>query len=98
MTLELLTLACVMFLLNKRTPASDTRAFEPNYTRIRCPICQWQPRKSDRWFCDPGCLHQWNTFDTAGICPCCGKQWDSTACLNCAGWSPHPDWYESERA
>ena len=84
------------FLLNRRSPTADTRLFEPSHTRIRCPLCQWQPQKHDRWFCDPGCHHHWNTFDTAGICPGCAKTWDDTACLKCHGWSRHADWYESE--
>jgi len=35
--------------------------------RIRCPFCGWSPRKEDRWSCD--CGHEWNTFDTGGVCP-----------------------------
>lgn len=60
--------------------------------RIRCPRCGWQPRPKDRWSCM--CGHAWNTFDTAGICPACGEQWDHTQCLRCAAWSPHVSWYE----
>jgi hypothetical protein len=35
--------------------------------RIRCPLCGWSPRKEDKWFCT--CGHDWNTFDTGGVCP-----------------------------
>ena len=35
--------------------------------RIRCPLCAWSPGKEDRWFCI--CGHEWNTFDTGGVCP-----------------------------
>jgi len=93
---SLLPVFGLTFLLNRRSPTTDTRLFEPSYTRIRCPLCQWQPQKHDRWFCDPGCHHYWNTFETAGICPGCAKTWDQTACLKCHGWSRHADWYESE--
>ncbi len=93
---SLLPVFGLTFLLNRRSPTTDTRLFEPSNTRIRCPLCQWQPQKHDRWFCDPGCHHHWNTFDTAGICPGCAKTWDQTACLKCHGWSRHADWYESE--
>jgi hypothetical protein len=41
------------------------------------------------------CEHVWNTFDTAGCCPACGKRWRETQCLACAQWSPHPTWYGS---
>ena len=84
------------FLVNRRDPTTVTRIFDPGHTKIRCPLCHWQPRKEDRWFCEPGCYHHWNTFDTAGVCPRCAKQWDETACLRCRAWSRHADWYEPE--
>lgn len=62
--------------------------------RIRCPLCKYEPKKSDRWSCE--CLHSWNTFDTGGKCPSCGKQWLHTACLRCHQWSRHVDWYEKD--
>jgi hypothetical protein len=68
--------------------------FVPEFTRIRCPACGWQPGKSSTWCCMPGCGHVWNTFETRGVCPGCDKEWTSTACLKCGVWSPHDDWYE----
>jgi hypothetical protein len=62
--------------------------------RIRCPKCGWRPRKSDTWWCRCGCV--WNTFDTAGRCPDCGRQWRNTCCLKCHQWSPHEDWYTAK--
>ena len=62
--------------------------------RIRCPKCQWEPSRADRWRCDPGCGHSWNTFETGGRSPDCAKQWTETACLRCHAWSLHDDWYE----
>ena len=69
---------------------------ETDFSRIRCPLCLWQPRRSDRWcrvdcaapeyFFD-GCGVVWNTFETRGICPHCSHQWQWTACLACHGWS-----------
>lgn len=64
----------------------------PSGPRIRCPVCQWSPRKDDCWSCT--CGHTWNTFDTGGICPACMKRWTSTQCLACGAWSAHSDWYE----
>jgi hypothetical protein len=76
-----------------------------DFSRIRCPLCKWQPKSSHRWFCAPrdypeyfddGCGACWNTFSTRGRCPGCDHQWRWTACLNCQGWALHTDWYESE--
>ncbi|WP_457651509.1 hypothetical protein [Rhodocaloribacter sp.] len=59
--------------------------------RIACPKCAYEPRPFDRWQCD--CLTVWNTFDTQGRCPGCGKVWRHTACPRCHEWSPHHEWY-----
>ncbi|MEW6737174.1 MAG: hypothetical protein AB1489_38170 [Acidobacteriota bacterium] len=74
----------------------------PDFSRIRCPLCQWQPTALSRWCC-ANCKHPehffnacgtvWNTFSTAGQCPGCGHQWRWTACLYCGGWSLHEAWY-----
>jgi len=45
-------------------------------SRIRCPLCGWSPRKDDLWSCT--CGHEWNTFDTGGVCPACLHQWTET--------------------
>ncbi len=74
-------------------------------TRIRCPLCDWSPRRSDRWYCSDcrspeifygGCGTLWNTFETHGLCPGCQHQWQWTSCLACGQWSPHEDWYVEE--
>ena len=74
-------------------------------SRIRCPLCFWQPSASSRWTCyvrgtpEPpfdGCGTVWNTFDTRGKCPGCGHQWIWTTCLHCRVASRHEDWYEEE--
>jgi len=66
----------------------------PSGPRIRCPLCGWSPAKNDLWACT--CRYMWNTFDTAGVCPACLRQWTETQCLRCHQWSPHSDWYEQE--
>jgi hypothetical protein len=72
---------------------------------IRCPVCEWKPGKSSKWYCgscpDPegflgGCGTSWNTFDTRGLCPGCKHQWRWTSCLVCGVWSPHDEWYVSD--
>jgi len=98
-----------LFLL-KRDPEGVedlVNASEPDeddaFSRIRCPLCGWQPSASCRWSCvrvntpEPffmGCGTVWNTFLTRGRCPGCSHQWRWTSCLRCAGWSLHEDWYE----
>ena len=58
---------------------------------IYCPKCRWEPPPDARWQC--ACGHVWNTFETGGQCPKCGKVWRDTQCLSCRRWSKHHDWY-----
>ena len=64
--------------------------------KICCPKCDWQPDGHAYWQCHCGTI--WNTFETAGRCPSCHFQHESTACVPFAGGcnavSPHLDWYE----
>jgi hypothetical protein len=78
---------------------------DPDFSRIRCPLCAWQPQASSRWYCTSyghpeyfsnGCGTVWNTFTTRGLCPGCGHQWRWTSCLRCHGWSLHEAWYVNE--
>jgi len=73
--------------------------------RVRCPLCFWEPAPFSRWTCVPvdhpehfrgGCGTNWQTFATRGVCPGCDHKWQYTACLQCAGWSPHEDWYVTD--
>lgn len=65
--------------------------------KICCPKCEWQPDARDKWLCGAnGCGHVWNTFETMGRCPNCGKIWQSTQCFSCVRWSKHMDWYHFE--
>lgn len=75
---------------------------EDKFSRIRCPLCEWQPNASSVWVCvcfdtpEPdfgGCGTIWNTFATGGRCPGCAHQWRWTSCLRCGEWSRHEDWY-----
>lgn len=59
--------------------------------KIYCPACEWEPDAFALWSCT--CGHSWNTFDTQGRCPHCGRVWRDTQCPACAEWSKHHDWY-----
>jgi hypothetical protein len=64
---------------------------------IACPKCDWRPDGSARWVCT--CGHVWNTFQTHGVCPGCGKVWTMTACSSvqgCGQWSDHEEWYHDD--
>lgn len=61
--------------------------------KIRCPQCNWKPKKNDTWDCG-ACNHNWHTFETGGICPNCMHLWTTTQCLECDKWSAHSAWYE----
>jgi hypothetical protein len=74
-------------------------------SRIRCPLCDWQPTASSVWTCESlgtpepyfgGCGTVWNTFATRGRCPGCAHQWTWTSCPHCEQWSLHEEWYEDE--
>jgi len=73
-----------------------------DFSRIRCPLCKWQPKETSRWFCadagfpeyySGGCGAMWNTFATGGVCVGCNHRWRWTTCLRCAEWSRHENWY-----
>jgi len=96
------------FLLFRKSPGFDDQSetgelkdVPTRFSRIRCPLCRWQPKKSSRWFCGDsgshfGCGTEWNTFDTRGRCPGCNYLWTWTDCLRCFRSSPHEAWYEDE--
>ena len=104
------TLVFLLLLDRQKTTDSTTRQSEKlgtnvDFSRIRCPLCKWQPEPAHRWFCasctypeyfDAGCGTCWNTFTTRGRCPGCNHQWRWTACLKCAEWSLHAAWYETD--
>lgn len=64
--------------------------------QIWCPGCEWKPKPSTRWVCERRCRHEWNTFDTGGVCPACSKVWELTQCHACHRKYPHPDWYHDD--
>ena len=78
-------------------PGVETEVGGEEYTgvtgpKIRCPLCEWTPGEKDIWVC--ACGHEWNTFDTGGVCPSCLHRWKTTMCLSCKAWSAHSAWYQ----
>jgi hypothetical protein len=73
------------------SPAELDQIFGAALPNIRCPQCKWTPRTKNLRSCK--CGHHWNTFDTRGLCPGCGHQWEITGCLQCGAMSPHAEWY-----
>jgi hypothetical protein len=76
----------------------------PEFVRVRCPHCAWQPTAGDRWTCAKqgppenylGCGTIWNTFSTRGRCPGCDHQWQWTCCPKCDAWARHDEWYTTD--
>jgi hypothetical protein len=82
----------------------DRKEIRREFSRIRCPLCRWNPTADSRWTCiafgtpEPpfdSCGTVWNTFSTRGRCPGCRHQWTWTTCLRCGMPSKHDDWYEN---
>jgi hypothetical protein len=78
------------------SPAELDQIFGTVLPNILCPQCKWTPRTKNLWSCK--CDHHWNTFDTRGLCPGCGHQWEITGCLQCGVMSPHAEWYVDNEA
>ena len=57
---------------------AQVEQFYPESAEIRCPMCGLPPPKGAKWECTCGCV--WNTFETRGVCPNCGKRWGETEC------------------
>ncbi len=90
--------------LSTQYPAQRRRALSPGeldelfgaaVPDIRCPKCKWTLRTKNLW--TSGCGHHWNSFDTRGLCPGCGYQWEIAQCLQCGATSPHAEWYTHKR-
>ena len=95
--MELLVLPLIALLLvrGKDLISPDlTDKLDDHGSGVRCPACKWRPARTDTWACNPGCTYVWNTFETRGECPSCGKRWVTTQCTRCGTWSSHDDWYE----
>ncbi|NJC25667.1 hypothetical protein [Neolewinella antarctica] len=64
--------------------------------KIACPNCKWTPDGRAHWYCER-CNHNWDTFETAAVCPSCKHAHTHTSCVpdagGCTTSSRHEDWY-----
>lgn len=56
-----------------------------------CPNCGKAPPAGPFWRCP--CGAQFDTFENAGICPHCGRQFQITQCLECGRPAPYAAWH-----
>jgi len=63
----------------------------PRHESFACPSCRTAPPKGAYWGCGK-CRTAFDTFETHGVCPKCGAQFDQTRCLDCGTTSPIGAW------
>jgi hypothetical protein len=56
--------------LRQNVPSDGLNLTQVISSGIRCPLCDWRPRKEVLWTCM--CGHRWNTFGTGGNAPSVG--------------------------
>jgi DNA-directed RNA polymerase subunit RPC12/RpoP len=62
----------------------------PRHEDIACPACGASPPAGPFWGCS--CGARFDTFDHAGICPRCGKPFETTTCPDCGRQFPYAQW------
>jgi Zn-dependent protease len=63
----------------------------PRRNDFACPGCKAAPPAGNLWRCGK-CGQGFDTFQTLGICPHCGAQYQSTQCLDCGASHPIGAW------
>ena len=63
----------------------------PRHEGFACPVCKLAPPRAAFWRCGK-CRNGFDTFETHGLCPHCGTQYDLTACLECNSLRPLSEW------
>jgi len=61
-----------------------------------CPTCNTAPPIGNYWKCSQ-CQQPFDTFQTQGACPSCGRQFPVTACLDCHRAHPMNEWVPQVR-
>ncbi len=63
----------------------------PRRQGFACPSCRTSPPIGPFWRCNK-CAAQFDTFETAGVCPQCSARFDKTTCLDCRQSNAIADW------
>ena len=67
----------------------------PRHQQLHCPGCGESPPAGPFWGCD--CGARFDTFAYGGICPRCGRPFETTMCLHCAQSFPYAQWINNVR-
>jgi len=63
----------------------------PRRVGFECPSCHAAPMVGAFWGCGK-CRKSFDTFETHGVCPHCGTQFNATRCLDCGSMYPLDAW------
>jgi len=63
----------------------------PRRPGFACPSCRAAPPLGVYWQCG-ACGHPFDTFESGAVCPQCGKQFATTACMDCREQHPMSEW------
>src|SRR5439155_17938296 len=66
----------------------------PRHEEIHCPGCGESPPAGPFWGCQ--CGARFDTFDYAGICPRCGKPFETTVCPPCGQRFAYSQWVRNK--
>jgi Zn-dependent protease len=69
----------------------------PRRVEYACPMCGKSPQVCTHWICDQ-CREKFDPFGTHGLCPGCGVQHSTAACLDCHASTPMETWAHSHYA
>jgi Zn-dependent protease len=68
----------------------------PRHDHASCPFCHQHPPQSPLWSCP--CGSRFDTFQTGGNCPACGRAFQTTMCPFCQQSSPIHLWFPQNAA
>jgi Zn-dependent protease len=68
----------------------------PRREGFACPNCGTAPPQGDYWKCGP-CGQQFDTFQSAAVCPHCSTRYPLTRCMDCGRQSPIEGWIAASR-
>jgi Zn-dependent protease len=63
----------------------------PRREGYACPSCGAKPPLGPHWRCAQ-CQRAFDTFESGGVCPWCGAQFQNTMCVDCQKSSAKRDW------